>query len=193
MHRRSGTFSLVAAAVFSCGALWAAETPVAPAAKRPSAVARGKYLVTTAGCNDCHTPKKMGAQGPELDTSRLLSGTPEKSPLPPPPSLPAGPWIAVASADMTAWSGPWGISYATNLTPDENTGMGSWSEETFVKAIKTGRHMGAARPILPPMPWQNYSQYTDADLKAIYAYLRSIPAVKNRVPEAVLSPEPVKP
>jgi len=76
-----------------------------------------------------------------------------------------------------------GISYAINLTPDENTGIGSWSEDTFVKAIKTGKHMGVSRPILPPMPWQTINRLTDDDLKAMYAYLRTIPPIKNRVPD----------
>ena len=146
-------------------------------------VARGKYLVQVIGCSDCHTPKKMGPQGPVLDESRLLSGHPEASKLPPAPALPAGPWIATAAWDLTAWNGPWGTSYAFNLTPDENTGIGSWSEETFVKTIKTGRHMGVARPILPPMPWEMYRNMTEDDLRAIYAYLRTIPAVHNRVPQ----------
>ncbi len=148
-------------------------------------VARGEYLVKTIGCGDCHSPKKMGASGPEEDHSRFLSGHPENSAFPPPPRLPEGPWIASVSWDLTAWSGPWGISYAMNLTPDENTGIGSWSEETFVQALRTGRHMGVSRPILPPMPWQNFRNLADDDLKSIYAYLRSIPPVHNRVPEPV--------
>ena len=151
---------------------------------------RGRYLVATGGCNDCHTPKKMGPQGPEADLTRLLSGNPEGSNLPAPPKLPEGPWMAVASWDLTAWSGPWGLSYAVNLTPDENTGLGIWTEEIFVKAMKTGRHMGASRPILPPMPVEALKSYTEDDLKAIYAYLRSIPPVKNRVPEPVIAPPP---
>jgi mono/diheme cytochrome c family protein len=150
-----------------------------PGTPAPSRVERGRYLVESIGCSDCHTPKKDGFA---LDTDRLLSGHPEGTELPAPPAG-KGPWVATASADLTAWSGPWGISYAFNLTPDENTGIGSWSEETFVKAIRTGRHMGVARPILPPMPWQMYKNLTDDDLQAIYAYLRSIPPVKNRVPE----------
>jgi mono/diheme cytochrome c family protein len=154
-------------------------------------VERGKYLVLgLGGCNDCHTPKKMGPRGPELDTSRLLSGHPEASKLPPPPKLPPGPWIAVISGDLTAWSGPWGISYGTNLTPDETTGMGIWTEEMFIKALKTGRHMGTSRPILPPMPWETFRNMSDEDLAAIYAYLRTIPPIKNRVPEAVIAPPP---
>ena len=145
------------------------------------------------GCHDCHTPKKMGPQGPEPDMTRMLSGHPESAQLPPPPKLPPGPWIADTNADLTAWSRPWGISYAINLTPDEATGIKSWSEETFVKAIRTGRHMGASRPILPPMPWFDIRGLTDPDLKAIYAYLRSIPPMKNRVPEAVIVEPPGKP
>ena len=127
----------------------------------------------------------MGANGPEEDHGRFLAGHPQDSNFPAPPALPGGPWIGAMSWDLTAWSGPWGISYAMNLTPDENTGIGSWSEETFVQALRTGRHMGVSRPILPPMPWQNFRNLTDEDLKSIYAYLRSIPAVKNRVPEPV--------
>ena len=98
--------------------------------------------------------------------------------------------MAIFSADLTAWSGPWGISYAINLTPDENTGIGSWSEDTFVKALKTGRHMGVSRPILPPMPWTAFRNLTDDDLRSIFAYLRTIPPVDNRVPEPV-APAPV--
>jgi hypothetical protein len=75
-----------------------------------------------------------------------------------------------------------------NLTPDENTGIGSWSEQTFMQAMKTGKHMGVSRPILPPMPWPSYGQLTDDDLKAIYAFLRTLPPVKNRIPDPVPPP-----
>lgn len=153
-------------------------------------IERGRYLVSTIGCGDCHTPKKMTPQGPVEDETRLLSGHPEGSKLPPAP-VAQGPWIATASWDLTAWSGPWGVSYTFNLTPDENTGIGSWSEETFRKAIRTGRHMGVARPILPPMPWMFYRNLTDEDLSAVYAYLRSIPPVKNRVPEPIFAEAPL--
>lgn len=154
------------------------------------AVARGKYLVGALGCNDCHTPKRMSAQGPEPDVARLLSGQPATPALPPPPALPRGPWIAVTNADLTAWSGPWGISYAANLTPDKETGIGNWTEEAFVKSIRTGRHMGIGRPILPPMPWQDFATLSDDDLAAIYAYLQSIPPIRNQVPAPVLAPPP---
>jgi mono/diheme cytochrome c family protein len=181
----------VAISAFTAAVL-AADTPK-PAAAKPAAggaAARGKYLLNAMGCHDCHTPKNMGPQGPEPDMTRMLSGHPERPALPPPPALPPGPWIAVTNADLTAWSGPWGISYAINLTPDENTGLGSWSEETFLKAMRTGRHMGASRPILPPMPWFDIATLTDEDIKAVYAYLRTIPALKNRVPEPVIATPP---
>ena len=144
-------------------------------------IQRGEYLVRFGGCNDCHTPLKFGPNGPEPDMNRMLSGHPADTKLPPPDMKP-GPWFA-ATAGMTAWTGPWGISYAANLTPDVNTGMGIWTDEMFYKAMRTGKHMGAGREILPPMPWQSLNALTDDDLKAIYAYLRSIPAITNRVPE----------
>jgi cytochrome c553 len=143
-------------------------------------IARGRYLVNYGGCNDCHTPLKMTDKGPAPDMSRMLSGHPEGTKLPP-PDLKPGPWFA-ATAGMTAWAGPWGISYAANLTPDKNTGLGIWTEEMFVKAMRTGRHMGSGREILPPMPWRAVAGLTDDDIKAIYAYLRSIPAISNHVP-----------
>jgi cytochrome c553 len=165
-----------------------ATAQVAPG--KAASIARGKYLTWAVGCNDCHTPKKMGPQGPELDLTRLLSGSPEGAKYPAPPKLPEGPWIATCTWDLTAWSGPWGISYATNLTPDQNTGMGIWTEDMFVKAIRTGRHFGTARPILPPMPWQDIKELNDEDLKAIFAYLKSLPPIANHVPEAVINEPP---
>jgi cytochrome c553 len=145
-------------------------------------VDRGRYLVTAIGCGDCHTPKKMGPHGPEPDMARLLAGHPEQPALPPPPA-PSGPWIAAATWDTTAWSGPWGVSYPANLTPDQNTGLGIWTEKMFIDAMRTGRHMGTSRPILPPMPWQSFGTMSDEDLKAIYAYLRTLPPIHNRVPD----------
>lgn len=152
-------------------------------------VARGAYLVTTGVCDDCHTPKKWipGKPDPVPLEGYRLAGHLESEKLPAPPAVNPS-WIAVGSQDFTAWAGPWGISYAMNLTPDENTGIGSWSEQTFVQAMKTGKHMGVSRPILPPMPWPSYGQLTDDDLKATYAFLRTLPPVKNRIPDPVPPP-----
>jgi hypothetical protein len=189
MMTNSGkTFAAVCAAA-SLGILaLAASTEAQPKAAGQSnvmtkRVERGKYLVTIMVCNDCHTPYKMGPNGPEPDMTRMLSGHPEGMKLPSPPK-PSGPWIATAVPN-SAWAGPWGISYAINLTPDKNTGIGGgvWSEEVFVKAIKTGKHLGTSRPIQPPMPWPAYGQATDEDLKAIFAYLKSIPPIVNHVPD----------
>jgi mono/diheme cytochrome c family protein len=146
-------------------------------------LARGKYLVTVAGCNDCHTPWKMGDRGPEPDMSRMLSGHPEAFVLPPAPRLPEGPWIVTAAATNTAWAGPWGTSFTANLTPDPETGLGKWTQRNFTETIRTGRHMGRGRAILPPMPIPMYKNFTDADLEAIFGYLQTIPAIVNRVPE----------
>jgi mono/diheme cytochrome c family protein len=151
-------------------------------------VARGRYLVSAAGCGDCHTPLAMGPNGPAPDVSRLLAGHPEDLVLPPAPTLPPGPWITTVSASMTAWSGPWGTSYTANLTPDDETGLGLWTEDNFVATIQNGRHMGVGRPLLPPMPASIISNYTDEDLRAIFAYLQSIPPVHNRVPHPLAPP-----
>ncbi len=147
-----------------------------------SAVSRGKYLVDIMACNDCHTPFKMGANGPEPDMTRMLSGHPEGMTLPPPPP-PAGPWISTNTASNTAFAGPWGVSYTANLTPDKNTGLGIWTEDMFIKAMRTGKHMGTSRMIQPPMPWPWIGRATDADLKAIFAYLKSVPPISNHVPD----------
>ncbi|MGZ8272702.1 MAG: diheme cytochrome c-553 [Burkholderiaceae bacterium] len=145
-------------------------------------VARGKYLVSTSGCHDCHTPWKMGEKGPEPDMTRALSGHPETMALPPPPKA-DGPWIMSATATNTAWAGPWGISFTANLTPDPETGLGKWTQRNFTETIRTGRHMGRGREVLPPMPIPVYRNFTDADLESIFGYLQSLPAIRNRVPE----------
>jgi hypothetical protein len=161
--------------------LFGAEKSKTPPSAYP--VARGKYLVTFGGCNDCHTPFKLTDKGPVPDMARMLSGHPHDTKLPS-PDLKPGPWF-VSTAGMTAWAGPWGITYAANLTPDTNTGLGIWTEEMFLKAMRTGKHMGDGRQILPPMPWRNLAALNEDDLKAVYAYLRTIPAIRNEVPTPV--------
>lgn len=146
-------------------------------------VARGAYLVTVLGCNDCHTPFKLGPEGPEPDMERMLSGHPEELLMPEPPALGDGPWQWVGSGTNTAFAGPWGISYATNLTPDPS-GLSAWNEELFIKTLRTGRHWGTSRLILPPMPWQAYRELTDEDLSAIFAYLQTVRPIRNHVADA---------
>ncbi|MEI8135609.1 MAG: diheme cytochrome c-553 [bacterium] len=150
---------------------------------------RGKYLVTIVGCNDCHTPWTMGEHGPGPDMARMLSGHPAEMKLPPPPK-PMGPWMVSAAATQTAWAGPWGVSYTANLTPDSATGIGKWDETTFMLAIRNGKHIGTGRDILPPMPWPAFKQMTDEDLKSVYAFLRTIPAIHNQVPDPIINMPP---
>ena len=121
-----------------------------------------------------------------LDTTRLLAGYPAAAPV---PALPAGlpnpaAWAALSNGDGTAWAGPWGTSFAANLTPHE-TGLAAWTPELFIQAMRTGKHMGTGRAVLPPMPWQDYGQMTDDDLRAVFAYLRSLKPVANAVPAPV--------
>ncbi|HRI99107.1 MAG TPA: c-type cytochrome [Nocardioides sp.] len=154
------------------------------AQRAPDPVERGRYLVTAAGCNDCHTPMIMGPDGPMQDPNHVLAGHPASRVVPPPPA-PEGPWIVSVSDTFTAWSGPWGVSFTANLTPDEETGLGTWDSATFIATIRNGRHMGKGRKLLPPMPVEMIATYTDEDLAAIFAYLQSLPPVKNRVPEPI--------
>jgi len=174
-----------------------AQSPPPPKAANPAApqmpqsrskaegsgpVAEGKRLVDTHDCHACHTPMKMGANGPEPDMSLALAGHPQNLVMPPPPKL-EGPWGWVAASTNTAFAGPWGISYAINLTPDVETGLGKWQENEFVQAIKTGKHLGVGRPIMPPMPWPAYRNLNDQQLRAIFAYLKSVTPIKNKVPD----------
>ncbi|MEP0861697.1 MAG: diheme cytochrome c-553 [Ignavibacterium sp.] len=147
-------------------------------------VARGEFLVTFGGCGDCHTPKVFTPQGPVPDTSRLLSGSPSTTQINEVDNklVQPGKWI-LFTQDITAAVGPWGASFAANLTPDIETGIGSWNEEMFINALRTGKHLGAGRPIMPPMPWELTGQHSDDDLKAMFAYLKSLKPVKNKVPD----------
>ena len=195
--------SLALAVLLLLGVTFAATAPVragqaasgtAGPLVRPSVgaggelVARGEYLVRTGLCHDCHTPHKLGPKGPEPDMTRALSGHPSDVVITEPPVL-KGPWMAVGSNTMTAWGGPWGVSFTANLTPDKETGLGNWTEEMFFRALRTGRHEGHGRPILPPMPYQYIGSLSDEDLRSVFAYLQSIPAVRNRVPKPVDAPE----
>jgi mono/diheme cytochrome c family protein len=154
-------------------------------------VARGEYLVRYGSCHDCHTPHKLGPKGPEPDMTRALSGHPSDLVLPAPPAM-NGPWMWSGIGTFTAFAGPWGVSFTANLTPDKETGLGNWTEEMFLMALRTGRHEGKGRPILPPMPYQYVGSLSDEDLKAVFAYLQSIPPVRNKVPAPIDPPEEPK-
>lgn len=191
MNRTKQTSASPVAALLVLAATALGAEPALAADSDAGKVARGKYLVTTSACHDCHTPWHLGPAGPEPDMSRMLSGHPESVVISQPATLPSGPWTITAAATNTAWSGPWGVSFTANLTPDAETGLGKWTLATFMQAIRTGRHMGRGRQILPPMPYAMYRNFTDEDLEAIFSFLRSVPPVKNRVPEPLPAVVPV--
>jgi mono/diheme cytochrome c family protein len=176
---------MVGIAIFMWGRRSDAPSPAAPTPEQTNAaqVERGRLLISGGGCHDCHSPKTFDTGAPVPDASRLLSGHPESAGVPQPFKQGGEKvWTTHANDHLTAWSGAWGVSFAANLTPDNNTGIGIWTEQMFVDAIKQGKHMGTSRPILPPMPWTEYRHLPDEELKAMFAYLKSLPPIANRVP-----------
>lgn len=149
-------------------------------------IARGEHLVQIMGCNDCHSPKKMGPKSPEVIPELLLSGFPADRPIVQLDKSIIEKGFAIAYPDMTAMAGPWGMSFAGNLTPDK-TGIGNWTEAQFKKAITEGKYKGldASRMLLPPMPWINYTKLTDEEVHAVFTYLKSLKPVKNIVPAPI--------
>jgi mono/diheme cytochrome c family protein len=159
----SACLAAVAAAFVTVSCAPPAEQAAAGGATADT-LARGQYLTTLMGCQDCHTP---GAFYGAPDASRQLSGS------------------------EVGWQGPWGVTYARNLTPDHETGLGAWTRAQIVTALRTGQRPDGS-PLLPPMPWPNYAHLTDADAYAVAAYLQSLPAVAHHVPDRIAAGQPVK-
>lgn len=161
-----------------------AQTTNAPS--EADIIKRGEYLVGVLGCHDCHSPKRLGPNGPEIIPELHLSGYPADRPLGKtmPEALQNG-WLLFA-ADGTATYGPWGVSFSANLTSDES-GIGTWSFEQFKKALTEGKYKGldGGRMLLPPMPWPNYIKMDPADMEAVFKYLKSTKPVKNVVPAPI--------
>jgi hypothetical protein len=175
--------ALIAMGFFSCKDAAPEEIPEETLISREDLISRGEYLVTVIGCADCHTPKKMTEKGPVFDMDRYMMGFDSSKPLPETPeSVPIGPWV-LFKGDLTAAVGPWGTSFAGNLTPHE-TGIGNWTLEQFSKAIREGKFKGMdnGRPMMPPMPVEGYKEISDADLEAIFVFLKSIKPIDNVVP-----------
>lgn len=149
-------------------------------------VQRGQYLVTIMGCHDCHSPKIMGPNGPEIIPELMLSGFQSGNPIVKfsYPMIKQG--FAMFYLDLTAGAGPWGVSFAANLTPDPS-GIGTWTEEQFKIALTEGKFKGipGSRTLLPPMPWFNFTELKDEDVGAIFAYLKTIKPVSNVVPQPI--------
>ena len=163
-----------------------ADNHTADTTSAEDVVKKGEYLVGIMGCNDCHSPKRMGANGPEIIPGLMLSGYPSDRPIPKftDPLIKQG--FAMFSPDLAAAAGPWGVSFAANLTPDV-TGLGTWTEEQFKKALTQGKYKGLdkSRMMLPPMPWVNYMHMKDEDIHAVFMYLKSITPVKNVIPAPI--------
>lgn len=146
----------------------------------------GEHLVLIGGCHDCHTPKKLTSHGPVLDSTFLLGGHPANMPRIDIDRKEVEQKGLAVAMDLTEWVGPWGISFSANLTPDP-TGIGNWTEDQFIYALREGKSKGipGSRPLLPPMPWEMIRNMTDNELKAVFAYLKSIKPVNNIVPAPV--------
>ena len=151
-----------------------------------SLVKRGSYLVNGMGCDDCHSPKKFGPNGPEIDQEHRFAGHLSSVPLGKIDTAVFRQGWVMLTMDLTAAVGPWGISYAANISSDES-GIGSWSEAQFVNALRHGKLKGMdeSRSLLPPMPWQSYRLLSDTDIKSIFAYLKTSKPVANVVPAPV--------
>ncbi len=150
---------LVAAAALSATkkAATTARSKTKPASASAAVVDRGRTLAMQSGCNDCHTPGTLfGAP----DFSRQLSGS------------------------ELGWNGPWGTSYARNLTPDLETGLGYYSEKEIVQALRSGHRLDG-KPMLPPMPWQNLTVMSDTDMHALVSFLKSLPPVNHKNVDAL--------
>lgn len=185
-----GIAALTALIIAGCKAKVETENkPADTAASKEELVKRGEYLVAIAGCDDCHSPKVFGPEGPSIDMQKRLSGHPQDAELPPVNKDAMKNWVLFGMHNTTA-AGPWGISFAANITSDES-GIGNWTEEQFIKAMREGKYKGLdnSRPLLPPMPWQSYKNMTDEDLKAVFAYLMTTKPVKNIVPAPVAPPD----
>ncbi len=148
---------------------------------------RGEYLLSFMGCDDCHTPKVMTPEGPVPDMTRRFSGHPAGQPLPEInlAEVAPGKWL-LFNGDLTAAVGPWGVSFAANLTPHE-TGIGNWTFENFKMALSQGKHKGVenGRPLLPPMPWPAYRNMTEEDMQALFKAIKNLPPVENVVPSPI--------
>ncbi len=180
---------LIACIIYSCGSkIKNEEEPISSLTTLldKDLAIKGKYLVNIMGCHDCHSPKKMGPMGPEIIPHLMLSGYPQDRPIASFDLDATERGFSIMNPDLTAAAGPWGISFAGNLTPDA-TGLGSWTEAQFKKAITEGKYKGmdGTRMLLPPMPWMNYKELKDEDIKAIFSYLKSTKPVNNIVPQPI--------
>jgi hypothetical protein len=176
---------IIGCVLFSCTNQSSGSAATGTTPDSAAKIKRGEYLVSIIGCDDCHSPKRMGPMGPEIIPELRLSGYPSSRPIQKADSHVVQQGWALFGPDLTSSVGPWGISFAANITSDE-TGIGNWPEENFIRAIRHGKYKGLenSRPLLPPMPWYNFKNMSDEDLKSMFAYLKTTKPVANVVPAA---------
>ena len=151
-------------------------------------VERGKRLVELGGCSQCHTPKIRTTLGYKPDKDLFLSGYPSDEPL---PDLPYAEIIAgeaenkFYTTDATIWVGRWGVSFAPNLTPDPETGIGNLTEEGFIEIFRGNKHFAEGAEVVSPMPVNVYSQLNFFELRSIFIYLQTIEPISNEVPARI--------
>lgn len=162
------------------------EVPEEKKMTAQDSIARGQYLVKTIGCADCHSPKTMTERGPMEIEELALSGHQANDTLPPVVMEAVQNGWMLMTGDLTAAVGPWGVSFAANLTSDD-TGIGNWTMDQFKTAMREGKLKGQknGRMILPPMPWQNFSKMNDEDMESMFKYLQSTNPVENAVPSPI--------
>ena len=179
----ASVIAIIAGSTFYACSNASSEEKKEPIMSQAEMVKRGEYLVNSVGCDDCHSPKRFGPKGPEIIPELRLSGYPSSLPIKKPDSNVIKQGWMMFAPDLTSAVGPWGVSFAANITPDE-TGIGAWTEHNFMTALRHGKSKGLEnnRDLLPPMPWFVYKNFTDEDIKSIFAYLKSLPPVHNVVP-----------
>lgn len=180
-----------AGALYACSNVKSSDKKEEPSTQAEM-VKRGEYLVAGIGCDDCHSPKRMGAHGPEVIPETRFGGYPAARPVAKPDGADMKKGYVLLGGDLTSAAGPWGMSFSANISSDE-TGIGAWTEGAFINAMRHGKIKGLdnGRDMLPPMPWYNFAKLTDDDLKAMFAYLKSTSPVNNVVP-APIPPTPAK-
>jgi mono/diheme cytochrome c family protein len=133
----------------------ASAAPAALSQQQSPPRSRGEYLATIMDCGGCHT-------------GGALVGQPDRR-------------LHLAGSGIGFGVPGLGYFYPPNLTPDRETGLGTWSEAEIIRAVRTGVRPDG-RQLASVMPWHNYAVLTDEDAQALVRYLRSLPPVRNAAP-----------
>lgn len=182
--------SLLIIAAVSIVTVGCSQKPATEVAYSPERLEIGQAIVEGWNCSFCHTPQISGPDGKLMpDPKRLMSGHPadDKIPAVPEMVMTSPEWMEfLDNLDSTVWATDNLIVFSANLTPDDETGIGTWTEVEFVETIREGRHRGIERRIKYPMPWQELSEVSDEELLSVYEYLMSLETVSNKVPPSIV-------